>query len=95
VYTWLVELTFGLAGVLSTVTMASPYDPRIAAQLIRLRKFRWNRLFLSRVNLELSSFIQLKYFNHFQDSCGGGLPLPRADSWLFKYERVPLKFLFR
>jgi hypothetical protein len=23
-YTWLVELTFGLAGVLSTVTMASP-----------------------------------------------------------------------
>jgi hypothetical protein len=24
VYTWLVELTFGLAGVLSTVTMASP-----------------------------------------------------------------------
>jgi len=52
-YTWLVELTFGLAGVLSTVTMASPYDPRISAQLIRLRKFRWNRLFLSRVNLEL------------------------------------------
>jgi hypothetical protein len=24
VYTWLVELTFGLAGVLSTVTMAPP-----------------------------------------------------------------------
>jgi len=24
VYTWLVELTFGLAGVLSTVTMAKP-----------------------------------------------------------------------
>jgi len=24
VYTWLVELTFGLAGVLSTVTMAHP-----------------------------------------------------------------------
>jgi hypothetical protein len=24
VYTWLVELTFGLTGVLSTVTMASP-----------------------------------------------------------------------
>jgi len=23
-YTWLVELTFGLAGVLSTVTMAPP-----------------------------------------------------------------------
>ena len=52
-HTWLVELKFGLTGVLSTVTMASPYGRRIAVQLIRLRKYRWNWLFLSRVNFEL------------------------------------------
>jgi len=37
-YTWLVELKFGLDGVLSTVTVGSPYGLTIAAQLIRLRK---------------------------------------------------------
>jgi hypothetical protein len=53
VYTWLVELRFGLAGVLSTVTMAPPYGWTIAAQLIRPRKNGGNRLFFSTVNVEL------------------------------------------
>src|SRR5229473_1338694 len=53
VYTWLVELTFGLAGVLSTVTMGRPYGATISAQLIRSRKNGGNRLFFSRVNVEL------------------------------------------
>jgi len=48
------SITFGLAGVLSTVTMGLPYDREIAAQLIRLRKHGWNWLFFSRVNLKLS-----------------------------------------
>jgi hypothetical protein len=56
VYTWLVELRFGLAGVLSTVAMA--YGRRIAARLIRSSKHDWNRLFLSTVNLALSALPQ-------------------------------------
>ena len=47
---------FGVAGVLSTVTMA--YGRRIAAQLIRSSKHDWNRLFLSTVNLALSALPQ-------------------------------------
>jgi hypothetical protein len=58
VYTWLVELTFGLAGVLSTVTMVSPSGATIAAQLIRPRKNAGNRLFLSRVNVVLKQLIK-------------------------------------
>jgi hypothetical protein len=53
---WPVELRFGLAGALSTVTMA--YGRRIAAQLIRSSKHDWNRLFLSTVNLALSALPQ-------------------------------------
>ena len=36
-YTWLIELTLGLSGVLSTATMALAYGATIAAQLIRLQ----------------------------------------------------------
>src|ERR1700716_3755182 len=55
-YMWPVELRFGLAGVLSTVTMA--YGRRIAAQLIRSSKHNWNRLFLSTVKEALSPLPQ-------------------------------------
>src|SRR4029077_8887124 len=50
----------GLAGVLSTVTMASPYGRTIAGGLIRSSKHRDNSLFLSRVNLALRHCIKLK-----------------------------------
>ena len=75
-YTWLVELGSGLTGVLSTVTMEQPYGRRIAAQLIRLRKYRRNRLFLSRVNLALSTFIQLQWFDYFHGSA-----VARSAAW--------------
>jgi len=52
-YTWLVELTLGRSGVLSTVTMASPYGRSLAGQLIRPRKHEGNRLILGTVNLPL------------------------------------------
>src|ERR1700761_3044793 len=51
VYTWLVELTFGLAGVLSTVTMSRRYGRSLATQLIRSRKHGPSTLLLSTVNL--------------------------------------------
>jgi hypothetical protein len=56
--TWLVELGFGLAGVLSTVTIAAPYEPTIAAQLIRLQKPLSKNHLLGRVNAALSGFRQ-------------------------------------
>jgi len=48
-----VELAFGRNGVLSTVTMARPYAEKIAAQLIRLQKHRYNGPFLQTVNFDL------------------------------------------
>jgi len=77
-YTWLVELTLGLAGVLSTVTMASPYGATISAQLIRSRKIGGNSLFLSTVNLALRTLIEFEIFQqcHY-DGAGAARPVRR------------------
>jgi hypothetical protein len=60
-YTWLIELTLGLSGVLSTATMALAYGATIAAQLIRLSKKRGGNLdFWNRANLALTHSIESK-----------------------------------
>ena len=89
-HTWLIELMFGLAGVLSTVTMVSPYGPRIAVQLIRLSKYRWNWLFLSTVNLELRPFAKcdIASITSNMGVCAG---VTATDSRLLKHEQLPLR----
>ena len=59
-YTWLIELTLGLSGVLSTATMALAYGATIAAQLIRLSKKGGNLDFWNRANLALTHSIESK-----------------------------------
>src|SRR5829696_4111188 len=91
VYTWLVELKFGLAGVLSTVTMADPKGVTISTRLIRLRNNDWNLLFLSTVNSALRHPIKCKRSAEGRSSCSRTVPADSVDSRLLKREQIPLK----
>ena len=86
-YTWLVELIVGLNGVLSTVTVSSPYGSTIAAQLIRLRKDGWIPMLFGRVNLELKGGPR-NCLRHYRAGAGRSA---KPDSWLLKHGGVTLR----
>ena len=73
-YTWLIELTLGLSGVLSTATMALAYGATIAAQLIRLSKKGGEPGLLEQSKFGLNPFDRIQGFGLHPDL----IPSPSA-----------------